>query len=87
MHAEVIESLENYLSGTLEPAAQRAIEAHLSSCSGCRDEVHGMQDVSHMFGTLRSEEAWDQLATKIPQTLRRALKLHCGRLVCLCRTS
>ena len=25
----------------------------------------------------RSEEAWDQLATKIPQTLRRALKLHC----------
>jgi anti-sigma factor RsiW len=59
MHAEVIESLEDYLSGTLEPAAQRAIEAHLHSCSACRDEVHGMQDVSQMFGTLRSEEAWE----------------------------
>jgi len=25
----------------------------------------------------RSEEAWDQLTTKIPQTLRRAMTLHC----------
>ena len=25
----------------------------------------------------RSEEAWDRFGTKIPQTLRRALKLHC----------
>ena len=32
MHGVVIESLEEYLSGALEPAAQRDIEAHLSNC-------------------------------------------------------
>ena len=57
MHAEMIESLEDYLSGTLEPAAQRAVQAHLDSCVACREEVRGMQDISQMFGSLHSDEA------------------------------
>ena len=39
MHAVVMESLEEYLSGTLTPAALAEIEAHLSACETCRQEV------------------------------------------------
>jgi len=51
-----MESLEEYLAGVLEPAAQREIEAHLKTCKLCREEIHSMQDVSQLFGSLRSEE-------------------------------
>jgi anti-sigma factor RsiW len=56
MHAVLMDSLEEYLSGTLEPAELRVIEAHLSTCELCREEIHGMQQVSLLFGSLRSEE-------------------------------
>jgi len=56
MHAVVMQSLEELLSGTLNPAAQREIEAHLKNCEQCRGEVQGMRDVSEFFGALRSEE-------------------------------
>jgi predicted anti-sigma-YlaC factor YlaD len=56
MHAVVMESLEEYLSGTLKPAALRDIEAHLNSCETCRREVTGMQEVSQWFDALQVEE-------------------------------
>ena len=59
MHAVVMESLEEYLSGALEPATQREIDAHLSACKMCREEIHGMQDVSQLFGSLRSDQVYD----------------------------
>ncbi len=59
MHAVVVESLEEYLSGALEPATQREIEAHLGTCPLCREEIRNMQDVSQLFVSLRSEEACD----------------------------
>ena len=59
MHAVVMDSLEEYLSGAIEPSAQRAIEAHLHDCGPCRDEVRSMQDVSHLFGSLRTEESFE----------------------------
>src|SRR5437764_925115 len=49
MHAVVMESLEEYLSGTLKPAALRDIEAHLNNCEACRDELAGMQEISTLF--------------------------------------
>ena len=55
MHAVVMESLEDYLAGSLEPSEIRVIEAHLSNCDQCREEIRGMQDVSLLFGSLRSE--------------------------------
>ena len=57
MHAVVMENLEAYLSGLLEPAALRDIEAHLSTCRMCQEEVRAMRDVSQLFGSLRNEEA------------------------------
>jgi anti-sigma factor RsiW len=59
MHAVVMDSLEEYLSGAIEPAAQRAVEAHLAGCAACREEVKGMQEVSLLFGSLQSEEVFD----------------------------
>ena len=56
MHAVVMESLEEYLSGTLKPAALRDIEAHLNSCETCRREVAGMRQVSQWFGAFKGEE-------------------------------
>jgi anti-sigma factor RsiW len=56
MHAVVMDSLEEYLSGTLEPAVERTIEAHLSVCQACREEVRSMQDVSQLFVSFRAEE-------------------------------
>ncbi|HJT89573.1 MAG TPA: zf-HC2 domain-containing protein [Bryobacteraceae bacterium] len=59
MHAVVMESLEEYLAGTLEPAARRNLETHLSTCGFCREEVRSMQEVSQCFGALRTEEVFD----------------------------
>jgi anti-sigma factor RsiW len=57
MHAEVTRSLEEYLDGELDPATQRAIEAHISVCGTCREELRGMREVSEWLGTLQPEEA------------------------------
>jgi len=59
MHAVVMDSLEEYLASALEPATQREIEAHLSTCKMCREEIHSMQDVSQLFVSLRSDEVFD----------------------------
>jgi len=56
MHAVVMESLEEYLSGTLTPAALRAVEAHLGGCESCRQEVAGMQEISECFEVFRVAE-------------------------------
>jgi anti-sigma factor RsiW len=53
MHAVVKESLEDYLSGLLEPVEERAVESHLAGCETCRAEIRGMQSVSQLFGALR----------------------------------
>ena len=57
MHAVVMESLEEYLSGTLKPAAHRDIEAHLSICEPCRQELAGMQEISQLFSAVRAQES------------------------------
>jgi anti-sigma factor RsiW len=51
-----MESLEEYLSGLLEPAAHRRIEAHLHDCASCRAGIESMADVSRLFGALRNQE-------------------------------
>ncbi|HUD14521.1 MAG TPA: hypothetical protein VMQ56_12785 [Terracidiphilus sp.] len=79
MHAVMMESLEEYLAGSLEPAALRDIEAHLSACRVCWEEIHGMRDVSLLFGSLRQEETetWDiapGFYTKVMEQVSRPRK-------------
>jgi anti-sigma factor RsiW len=52
MHAVVMESLEEYLSDGLGPVAQRDIEAHLSTCEMCREELASMREVSQLLASL-----------------------------------
>jgi anti-sigma factor RsiW len=56
MHGAVLDRLEGYLSGTLNPADRREIEAHLSTCEVCREEVQSMQELSECMSSLRPEE-------------------------------
>jgi predicted anti-sigma-YlaC factor YlaD len=60
MHAVVMESLEEYLAGTLPPVLLRDIETHLGTCRMCREEIQGMREVSQLFGSLQTQEteAW-----------------------------
>ena len=55
MHAVVMESLEEYLSGTLAPMADREVKAHLSTCQRCREELAGVRDISELFVSLQPE--------------------------------
>ena len=63
MHVVVMDSLEEYLAGALEPAAQREIEAHLSTCNSCREEILSMQSVTQLFSSLRTEEVFEPSAS------------------------
>jgi anti-sigma factor RsiW len=56
MHAAVLDRLEEYLSGTLNPADTREFEAHLNTCDLCREEVQSMREISECFPSLRPEQ-------------------------------
>jgi len=70
MHGVVIESLEEYLSGTLKPAALRDIEVHLGGCETCRREVAGMRQVSQWFGAFQVEEELAPAPGFYPRVMR-----------------
>ena len=57
MHAVVMDSLEELLAGTLKPEVQRDVEAHLSTCGPCREEVAAMQEISLCFRVFEAPEA------------------------------
>jgi len=57
MHAVVMDSLEEYLAGVLEPAVIRKVEAHLKTCGTCREEVAGMRRISRWMSELKMEDA------------------------------
>jgi anti-sigma factor RsiW len=59
MHAVVLESLEDYLSGGLKPAVRREFETHLSACDTCREELAGLTEISGLFASLRPQEAME----------------------------
>lgn len=53
MHRPLHEHLEAYLSGTLLPAEQRELDAHLAACSGCRNELAALQGSAQDLRLLR----------------------------------
>jgi anti-sigma factor RsiW len=71
MHVVVMESLEEYLSGSMQPAAHRDVEAHLSTCQKCREELAGIQDLSELFVSLQSEETLEQAPGFYARVIKR----------------
>lgn len=57
MHAAVIDSLEDYLSGSLKGPGRQRIEAHLNQCEMCREEIAAMEDLSGLLGSMRVGDA------------------------------
>ena len=51
MHDIIEKRLEDYLAGVVN----REVDSHLAECSRCRQEVAGMEQVSGMLASLRSE--------------------------------
>ncbi|HWD00568.1 MAG TPA: zf-HC2 domain-containing protein [Candidatus Sulfopaludibacter sp.] len=72
MHAVVMESLEDYLAGSLEPSEAKMIEAHLSNCDRCREEIHSMQEASSMFGSLQTDESLEASPAFFAGIMRKA---------------
>lgn len=77
MHAVTMENLEEYLAGTLEPAPLREMEAHLSGCGMCREEIRAMQELTGWFATLRRDEteSWNvspSFAAKVMEQIGRS---------------
>jgi anti-sigma factor RsiW len=56
MHAVIVDCLEEYLAGALEPVDRRAVEAHLAACPECHEEVASLRDVSQLLDCLCPEE-------------------------------
>lgn len=48
----VIDRLAEYFSGSLVPADERAVEAHLLSCTDCRTEYHDLGAVALLIALL-----------------------------------
>ena len=71
MHAVVMESLEEYLSGSLQPADRQRIEAHLNQCELCREEIAAMEEVSLLFADWRTEEAVEPAAGFYARVMQR----------------
>src|ERR1700685_3068510 len=72
MHSVVMENIEEFLAGTLEPAEHQALEAHLGSCELCREEVRSMQALSLLFGSLRTELAFEPHPGFYARVIQRA---------------
>ena len=76
MHAVVMDSLEEFLAGTLKPEVQRDVEAHLSTCGRCREEVAAMQDISLCFRVFEAPEALEPAPGFYAQVKRRVGDRH-----------
>jgi anti-sigma factor RsiW len=51
-----MDSLEQYLDGSMETAALREFKAHLSECAACREEVAEMHQISQWMVALKPVE-------------------------------
>src|ERR1700686_3261584 len=53
MHAEIIDDLEEYLAGTLNPSSERRFRAHVEACRECHQEIQGMREMTDLFAALK----------------------------------
>jgi hypothetical protein len=54
---EIRQALGVYVVGAIDPAERSALDAHLSSCPGCRDELAGLAGLPALLGRVPLEDA------------------------------
>jgi len=67
-HDELRESLGLYLSGTLDPAEERRVEAHLAGCAECRATADELADVVLLLPNLSNDDMRDLLTPDRPES-------------------
>lgn len=81
------ESLNEYLDGMLSLDAQKQLEAHLSDCSFCRDQISDLRQVTAALTGLGEENPKSDITSavlarvkrrRIPLVLRLALAILAG---------
>jgi anti-sigma factor RsiW len=53
---ELVETITDYLEGTLEAEDRRRFERHLHVCPDCREYLAQMRTTVRLTGTLRSDD-------------------------------
>jgi anti-sigma factor RsiW len=81
----VNERLDDYLDGTLDPAARERVEAHLASCARCAADARGLREVlTAARGLPRSVSpppgVWQAIDRRLDE---RAVRGRIGRVVTL----
>ena len=71
--AEVRLSLGAYVLGALDPADRSRVDAHLSSCPDCRDELASFAALPGLLGRVSRSEIEAEPADPGPQLLERLL--------------
>ena len=83
--ARVRERLSEWLDGELEPAAARAVSAHLQGCAECTTRVDELRAVSSLLAGLPRLEARDSLAVQVLDRLEMETEARRPALAALFR--
>lgn len=65
---ELIDFLDDYVAGSLEPARQAAFESHLGECRGCRNYL-----ATYRAAIRLSREAAESTTDDVPNDLVKAI--------------
>jgi anti-sigma factor RsiW len=68
---ELVEVITNYLEGTLPDRDRRRFEAHLLTCSPCREYVEQMRTTIRLAGRVSVESISPRLRDELLHAFRR----------------
>jgi anti-sigma factor RsiW len=71
---EVRHSLGAYVLGALDPGDRSRVDAHLATCSDCRDELASFAGLPGLLGRVTRSQAEAEIAPSSGQLLDRVLK-------------
>lgn len=68
-HGELRRSLGSYLVGALDPVERADVEAHLSACGACREELASYAGLPGLMSRLTPEEVVSEVLLRPPSSL------------------
>ncbi|MGH2399198.1 MAG: anti-sigma factor family protein [bacterium] len=76
IHARLQRQLSAYADNELHPDERREVEAHLQTCTACREELAGLRQVKYAIGRLPErevpQEVWQGLRRRIAEEESRS---------------